>query len=531
MKYRKMTITKNKLTCSILVLFSAGVLLACGGGGDNPSLPPGNNASPDDTDKAITQQIDARAGGSGAEPDNPANKYTYFNLATNAVVELTDAQADTSGDWHIGFKRFNLKLNSGVSGPSGVKGAVADVQDDFYETADDDEPSPIVSIFSNATPDSERAAFDAVTRADGLSFVEDRNVPYIKGDGTNKGWWLYAPSTRAISANADKWWLIKSAAGDSYAKFNVTNIAQVSRDITLDLYIQGATDSVFSTAVTSWTAAIGGAGGSKCFDIDAATEVDCTTAATDWDVKVEISADGRDWNIWTNGGVSGSGRGGAFGSFDAAGANGYVSGTSGPGGASITRFYRADSAGGLFADNTWYAYNVLNQSPPLLWPNYRVYAIDTGTVQYKLQILSYYDDAGTSGMITFRYASLTETSRVETVAVALTEWAVTPNKTTVNAGPVTFNVTNDGPVDVHEFVIIKTDLAPGSLPVDSEGNVDENGAGITLVGEIENLAVGADAQATFNLEPGNYVLICNIWDAGEQEAHYAEGMRVAFEVQ
>jgi len=482
-----MKITKNKLTCSVLVLFAAGALSACGGGSNNvPTPPPGNNTPPvDNTDKAITQQIDATAGGFGAEPGSPNNKYTYFNLATDAVVELTDAEAATSSDWHIAFKRTTLKLNGGVSGPAGVKGAVADSQDDFYDTNGD----PDNSVFLNANAENEQAALDAVTDVSALSFKEDRDTPYIKGDGSSDGWWLYAGApTRAVSANVDKWWLVQSASADSYAKFNVTDIVQASRDITLNIFIQGAADSVFSTTATPWTAALGEAGGSKCFDIDIAAEVDCTTAAAE-----------------------------------------YVSGSVGPGGGDITRFYRQDSAGGLFKENTWYAYNLEDNNK--LWPNYRVYAIDTGTVQYKLQILSYYDDAGTSGMIKFCYASLTGTKNVETVAVALTEWAVTPDKTTVNAGPVMFSVTNDGPVDVHEFVVIKTDLAFDSLPVDSDGNVDENGAGITLVGEIENIVVGADAQATFNLAPGNYVLICNIWDEGEQEAHYAEGMRVAFTVQ
>jgi hypothetical protein len=33
-----------------------------------------------------------------------------------------------------------------------------------------------------------------------------------------------------------------------------------------------------------------------------------------------------------------------------------------------------------------------------------------------------------------------------------------------------------------------------------------------------------------DLEAGNYVLICNIWDEDEQEAHYLEGMRTTFTV-
>ena len=35
---------------------------------------------------------------------------------------------------------------------------------------------------------------------------------------------------------------------------------------------------------------------------------------------------------------------------------------------------------------------------------------------------------------------------------------------------------------------------------------------------------------TLDLEAGNYVLICNIWDEDEQEAHYQEGMRTTFTV-
>jgi len=118
----------------------------------------------------------------------------------------------------------------------------------------------------------------------------------------------------------------------------------------------------------------------------------------------------------------------------------------------------------------------------------------------------------------------------ETVNVALSEWAVSPDKTNVLAGQVIFNVVNDGPVDVHEFVVFKTDLAPDALPSDSEG-VDEAGAGLTLIGEIEDIAVGPTVQTTsFNLAPGKYVLICNIWDAGELESHYHEGMRIGFTV-
>ncbi len=125
----------------------------------------------------------------------------------------------------------------------------------------------------------------------------------------------------------------------------------------------------------------------------------------------------------------------------------------------------------------------------------------------------------------------TDQKNSEAVNVVLNEWDIVPDKTTVSAGPITFKVINVGPSDVHEIAVVKTDLAPADFPVDDNGNVDENSSDLNIIGEIEDIAVGASAKATFDLEPGNYVLICNIWDAGEKESHYAEGMFITFKVQ
>lgn len=44
--------------------------------------------------------------------------------------------------------------------------------------------------------------------------------------------------------------------------------------------------------------------------------------------------------------------------------------------------------------------------------------------------------------------------------------------------------------------------------------------------------MGETQSATFDLVAGTYVLFCNIYEEEEeQEAHYAEGMRVAFTVE
>ena len=42
--------------------------------------------------------LDATAGGAGAPPDDPRNKYTYFNLVRGEVAELDDEEALESVD-------------------------------------------------------------------------------------------------------------------------------------------------------------------------------------------------------------------------------------------------------------------------------------------------------------------------------------------------------------------------------------------------------------------------------------------------
>ena len=123
-------------------------------------------------------------------------------------------------------------------------------------------------------------------------------------------------------------------------------------------------------------------------------------------------------------------------------------------------------------------------------------------------------------------------SGTTTVEVTLEEWAVVLSASDAPAGAVTFEVTNDGPNDFHEFVVVRTDLAPSELPTDEDGAVLEDGDGMEVIDEIEDLEVGSTETLALELEAGKYVLICNIVeeDAGETEAHYAMGMRTAFTV-
>jgi hypothetical protein len=124
----------------------------------------------------------------------------------------------------------------------------------------------------------------------------------------------------------------------------------------------------------------------------------------------------------------------------------------------------------------------------------------------------------------------TATPRATTVDVTLQEWAVLTSVSSAPAGQVRFVATNAGPDDAHELVIVRSDLSLTDLPTDATGKVDENGAGMEVIDEIEEFAVGTTQEKTVNLTPGAYVLICNIYTQSENEAHYQEGMRTTFTV-
>ncbi len=112
----------------------------------------------------------------------------------------------------------------------------------------------------------------------------------------------------------------------------------------------------------------------------------------------------------------------------------------------------------------------------------------------------------------------------KTVNIDLKEYAITADVLSVPAGSVTLKVRNAGDVD-HEMVVLKTDLSPSALPTDPDKDkVNEEGAGVQSIGELEDIHPGNTPSKTFNLSPGKYIFVCNI------PGHYRNGMVVAFEV-
>lgn len=106
------------------------------------------------------------------------------------------------------------------------------------------------------------------------------------------------------------------------------------------------------------------------------------------------------------------------------------------------------------------------------------------------------------------------------VTATLTEFTVQPSPASVSAGEVTFTAKNTGAVP-HELAIVKSDADPKKLP-QKDGLADE--AANKPLGRTANIANGASGTVTVKLEPGKYVLLCNL------VGHYSAGMATSFTV-
>jgi len=120
------------------------------------------------------------------------------------------------------------------------------------------------------------------------------------------------------------------------------------------------------------------------------------------------------------------------------------------------------------------------------------------------------------------------------IDATLTTYTLVLSSNTAPAGKVTFHVTNSATDQNHEFVIFKTDLPEDQLTSIDDGTgvmkVDEEGAGVVHIDEIpdSDLPPGATKDLTVDLQPGRYVIICNM--VKNSTSHYNQGMHAVFTV-
>jgi uncharacterized cupredoxin-like copper-binding protein len=118
----------------------------------------------------------------------------------------------------------------------------------------------------------------------------------------------------------------------------------------------------------------------------------------------------------------------------------------------------------------------------------------------------------------YRVVTVTSPSQEQAFApAALSEWHIAA-PTTLKAGSVILEAGNFGTIQ-HELLVFKSDLPPSGYPIDTAGNIIEDGPGIKLVSDGANIDPGGTQTRTADLtQPGTYLLVCNI------PGHFKAGM-------
>jgi uncharacterized cupredoxin-like copper-binding protein len=116
-----------------------------------------------------------------------------------------------------------------------------------------------------------------------------------------------------------------------------------------------------------------------------------------------------------------------------------------------------------------------------------------------------------------------QTSEQATVTVTENTFSLEPSPDSVQAGTITFHVTNQATDIPHQLTVIRTDVAAAQLPVDSQD--DPLLSQLDVVGQTDDIAPGQSTDLTLDLSAGHYALICAL------HGHYHAGMYADFTVQ
>lgn len=108
------------------------------------------------------------------------------------------------------------------------------------------------------------------------------------------------------------------------------------------------------------------------------------------------------------------------------------------------------------------------------------------------------------------------------VVIDLSEWGVGVSSSQVSAGEIAFHIVNNGLL-LHEVVVLDTPESADALAT-RNGTVDFSAIPGDPVAELGEVGPSDTLDASLLLEPGTYVLFCNI------PGHYSAGMYATLEV-
>ena len=115
----------------------------------------------------------------------------------------------------------------------------------------------------------------------------------------------------------------------------------------------------------------------------------------------------------------------------------------------------------------------------------------------------------------FLAACAPDSSNATPIGVELGNDHVILSTTEIGAGGVVFEIENRSSDLVHEVEVFGGAVDGALLPV---SNSVADTTGLTLIDEVEDLTPGARATLSMNLEPGTYLVLCNL------PGHYGNGM-------
>jgi uncharacterized cupredoxin-like copper-binding protein len=100
--------------------------------------------------------------------------------------------------------------------------------------------------------------------------------------------------------------------------------------------------------------------------------------------------------------------------------------------------------------------------------------------------------------------------------VSLAEWTVVAPGT-MHSGKADLMIVNNG-AQAHELLIFRSNRDPAAYPTDAAGDIKEEGAGVSLVSDGDNIDPGGSQTRSVDLKPGKYLFVCNI------PGHFKQGM-------
>lgn len=365
----------NKKMTLLACLFVALGLTACGSGSDN-SLEP----KVGETEKGIIY-------GPFSTGTVQERTFSYFDIDTLSVVELTAEEAATNTTWDLAFKGTSVYLNTNDSeNPTSLY--FTGNNSNFFDAQGD----AVISTFINATADGELDDFIAVTSDD---VPTDEKFLTDKINSILDGFYNYDSTTHQVNAADDHYYIVNSDT--TLTKFRITALTQAGYgmsdfSVSFANQLSGATEFDTNTTELLIDAATECSSNGKIYiDFDVNGVV---TSDDAWDIKLPCLDDntGADFTLTL--------------ADDATAIQDFTNNYDGIPVESISYydFQKNQYSVLAFKDNSWYQYNL--EGNHKIWSQYGVYLIKNASGVFKLQITSYYDTDGNSGNYSFRAEAL-----------------------------------------------------------------------------------------------------------------------------